>query len=108
MKIEQHIGPFTSNNLIFNKPNVTYLQIGIEHPHSIPLFEIPEDNGDIQWPIIVTINKNLNNVGATQRDYVITENDILEFELNNDKVEVIIHENKNPYLIINIAYEDTN
>ena len=47
MKIDQYIGPFTSN-LVFNRRNVTYLQIGIEHPHSIPLTEIEEINNVIQ------------------------------------------------------------
>lgn len=108
MKFEQYVGPFTSNTLILNKRNVTYLQIGIEHPHSIPLSEIPENNDNIRWPIIVSINKNLNNVGFTQKDYIITENDILEFELNHDTVDIIIHKNENPYLIINVAYEDAN
>ena len=104
MKIDQFIGPFTSN-LVFNRRNVTYLQIGIEHPHSIPLTEIEEDNGNIQWPIIVGINKGQNQ---SQHDFVITEKDILELELKHELVTVTIYENDNPYLIVNVAYEDAN
>lgn len=44
MKFEQYIGPFTSDTIILNKRNVTYLQIGIEHPQSIPISEISENN----------------------------------------------------------------
>lgn len=105
MKLDQFIGPFTSN-LIFNRSNVTYLQIGVEHPHSTPISEIKEDDyGNIEWPIIVSINKGNQQ---SERDFIITERDLLELELNHESVNVIIHENFNPYIIINIAYEDTN
>lgn len=108
MKFEQYIGPFTSNTLIFNKRNVTYLQIGIEHPHSIPISEIPENNNNIEWPIIIGINRNSNSSNFMEKDYVITDYDALEFELNHETVNVVIYENNNPYLIINVAYEDAN
>lgn len=103
MRMEQYIGPFNSN-LTLNKQNVTYLQIGIEHPHSIPISELEESNNNIQWPIIIGINKSSNN--QSEHDYIITENDSLELELNHETINIIIYENKNPYLIINVAYED--
>lgn len=104
MKIDQFVGPFTSN-LVLNRRNVTYLQIGIEHPHSIPLTEIEEDDGHIQWPLVVGINKGQDQ---PQHDFVITEEDTLELELKHELVTVTIYENKNPYLIVNVAYEDAN
>lgn len=104
MKIDQYIGPFTSN-LVFNRRNVTYLQIGIEHPHSIPLTEIEEINNVIQWPLIVGINRSQEQ---TQHDFIITEEDSLELELKHEVVTVTIYENNNPYLIVNVAYEDAN
>lgn len=108
MKFEQYIGPFTSDTIILNKRNVTYLQIGIEHPQSIPISEIPENNDVIDWPIIIGINRSSNNSNFTEKDYIITDKDILEFELNHETVNITIYENENPYLIINVAYEDAN
>ena len=105
MKLDQFIGPFTSN-LVLNRSDVTYLQIGVEHPHSTPISEINEDEyGNIEWPIIVSINKGNQQ---TERDFIITEKDLLEFELNHEPVNIIIHKNLDPYIIINVAYEDAN
>ena len=46
MRLQQKIGPFTNNEVLFNIKNVRYLQLGIEHPHSIPLSELEDLNSD--------------------------------------------------------------
>lgn len=107
MKFDQFIGPFTSN-VTFNKNNVTYLQIGVERPHSAPISELLEENNKVQWPIVIGINRNSKEHDFTEKDYVIFNNDILEFELNHETVDVTIYENNNPYLIINVAYQDAD
>ena len=97
MKLEQYIGPFTANQVIFNKSNVKYLQLGIEHPHSIPLSEFENDD----WPIIFSIDN--------YTDFVLTTKDILEFKPMGSQQALIItikEGQDNPYLIINAAYED--
>ena len=110
MRLEQYIGPFKTNQILFNKKNVSYLQLGIEHPHSIPLSELEDFNDNSHILIgIYTVDTISNQVPAiSQKDFLLSEKDILEFKLNGYKnVAVIIRENKNnPYLIINAAYED--
>lgn len=103
MKLEQYIGPFTTNQVIFNKSNVSYLQLGIEHPHSIPLSEL-EDN---YWPIAISINSESTGENNNQ-DFVITTKDILELKPSGISTITITIKDKinNPYLIINAAYED--
>lgn len=104
MKLEQYIGPFITNQVIFNKSNVNYLQLGIEHPHSIPLSEL-EDN---YWPIIIGIKSSSSDEEDDEQDFIITTKDILELKPSGVKtITVTIKNNiKNPYLIINAAYED--
>lgn len=91
MKSKQFTGPFSIGQSIdLGLSGVRYVQIGIEHPHSIPISEIT--------PITIL---SINNV-----DYCITEKDILEFEqLNLDELSIVIQEANNPYFIIDIAYE---
>lgn len=91
MKAKQFIGPFsTGQSIDLGLSSVTYLQIGIEHPHSIPISE--------QEPEVIL---SINNV-----TYSITDKDILEFEnLNLSNLSIVIEEANNPYFIINIAYE---
>lgn len=106
MRLQQFIGPFTNNQVLFNINNVSYMQLGIEHPHSIPLSELEslEDNQVIVG--IYTSEEDSNAI--TQKDFIIFEKDILEFRLNGRKtIKVVIRQNiNNPYLIINAAYED--
>lgn len=106
MKLEQFIGPFTTNQIVFNKSNVSYLQLGIEHPHSIPISEL-DDFTEQDWPIVIAINSSTPNL-ITQKDFIITTKDILELKPNGlSTITVRIKENiNNPYLIINAAYED--
>lgn len=110
MYLDQRIGPFTSGEAIFDEDNVTYLQIGIERPHSIPISEIElsEDDPDNSWPVIIGINRDENNSKLTQKDFVVSEKDILEFRLNHERVKVFVWETVDPYIIINIAYEITH
>lgn len=91
MKAKQFIGPFsTGQSIDLGLSNVTYLQIGIEHPHSIPISE--------QEPEVIL---SINNI-----TYSITDKDILEFEyLNLSNLSIVIEEADNPYFIIDIAYE---
>ena len=103
MKLKQLIGPFKEHNQSINIPNVNYIQIGIEHPHSIPISEINLDN----WPIIIGIN-TLNNSINKQQNFIMHEKDILEFRYNKASINIWVEPISNPYLIINIAYEDTN
>ena len=107
MKLEQYIGPFTANQVIFNKSNVNYLQLGIEHPYSIPISELEDIENENDWPIIVAINSSTPGI-ITQKDFIISDKDILELKPNGlSNITVIIKENiNNPYLIINAAYED--
>lgn len=107
MKLEQYIGPFKSGQVTFNKSNISYLQLGIEHPHSIPISELETLETDNDWPIVVTINSATPEL-ITQHDFVISTKDILEFKPNGlSTITVLIKEKTdNPYLIINAAYED--
>lgn len=99
MKMQQFIGPFQNNDLELHAENVTYLQIGIEYPYSIPLLELEEENNNIIWPLIVTINS---------QDFIITDKNILELKLNHESINIRIHKNLSPYIIINVAYENAN
>lgn len=123
MWFTQRVGPFKSGQVIFNKKNVNYLQIGIEHPHSIPIsryenlvsddeviIEYPGSivvttENDTKFPIIFSLNKGTNQ---NQRDFVVTEKDIFETRFNAESVIITTSDIKDPYLIINIAYEDAN
>lgn len=106
MKLQQFIGPFTENSVLFNKKNVNYLQLGIENPHSIPISEL-DDFSENNWPIIVSINSQSPNT-ITDKDFIITTKDILELKPNGlQSITVKIKKGQNnPYLIINAAYED--
>lgn len=95
MQMLQFIGPFQQNTQVLNAENVTYIKIGIEHNFSIPISEIDDEN----WPIVININS---------QDFVITTHDILELNLNYETINITINENLNPYLIINIAYENAD
>ena len=91
MKAKQFIGPFSAEQSIdLGLSGVTYVQIGIEHPHSIPISESAPT-------VIISINNT---------NYCITEKDILEFEqLDLDQLSITVQEANNPYFIIDIAYE---
>lgn len=94
MKNLQFIGPFTGDGwrvLATSLTDVTYLQIGVEIPHSTPI------QVDADFHIYIRINST---------EYVINSNDILEFaELNMDSIRIEVKNNSNPYVIIDVAYE---
>ena len=91
MRAKQFIGPFSARQSIdLGLSGVTYVQIGIEHPHSIPISE--------SAPTVILSINNTN--------YCITEKDILEFEqLDLDQLSITVQEANNTYFIIDIAYE---
>lgn len=111
MRLEQYIGPFKTNQVLFNKKNISYLQLGIEHPHSVPLSELEnlEDDNPHILIGIYTVDIISNQIPAiSQKDFILSEKDVLEFKLNEyNNIAIVIREDKdNPYLIINAAYED--
>ncbi len=113
MILQQKIGPFTNNEVIFDLENVTYLQLGVERPHSVPLSEIELDENDdgafnnSSWPIKIGIKKHKDETISSMyhRYFIFSEKDILEMRMNSESISVIVEEIDNPYLIINAAYE---
>ena len=122
MIFKQFRGPFTKDNN--NRYTITlpsqseqgiklsYLQIGIEHPHSIPISEFEKEaelsDGSIQkkitYPCIISIN-DLQQQSSIQQ-FLLTERDVLEFtDLSIGSFEIEFLQN-NPYLIVNVAYEE--
>lgn len=105
----QKRGPFESNTTVFEPSGpikLRYLQIGIEYPHSIPISEYEVDaNNKVTYPGIFNINDS-------SEYYVLTEKDVLEFSnLTLEKITVYFSSKKiysNPYLTINVSYEEQN
>ena len=118
MKLIQKVGPFSEGEIIFAEKGVNYLQLGVEYPQSIPIPWLTNDQiekqlGDLtfenSWPYTLFIgaedeeeDKDHEN---KQKDIVITDRDILEFNFNRQSVRLVAHELDNPYFIINISYE---
>ena len=122
MIFKQFRGPFTkddNNQYTIKLPSqsdqgikLSYLQVGIEHPHSIPISEFEEEeklpDGSIQkkitYPCIISINDFQPQSPIQQ--YVLTERDVLEFtDISMGSLEIEILQD-NPYLIVNVAYEE--
>lgn len=108
MILKQYVGPFAKGDIIAtikddSLKNVTFLQLGVECPHSIPLSEIDLEN-DAGWPIRITINEEDTQYKNT-RDYLITDKDILELKIQAPKLTLEILKETSPYFIINAAYE---
>lgn len=85
---------------------INFLQIGIEHPHSIPLFAIEDTdiNNNNLDNLSLTITTSKNN--GRNYKYHITEQDLVEFyDLYNTNIILTLLEPNNPYIIINIAYD---
>lgn len=105
MKFIQVVGPL-SKKQFFEKTNVTYLQIGIEYPHSIPISCYTDD---MDWPLVFSIDDD-DTAGDSLRDnwhnFVMTEKDIYEQRWSKANVKIRLEDTSNPYFIINIAYED--
>ena len=126
MKFVQRIGPFSDEQIVFEEKGVNYLQLGIEHPHSIPIPWLTEDQVEEQlgnlevnegtydsigkthcWPYVLFIGlKNeQDEQGDKQKEICLTDKDILELNFNRQSVQIIVHETNNPYIILNISYE---
>lgn len=103
MKVIQKIGPFLEP-ITFNLSNITYLKIGIEHPHSIPITNYNDDY-NFDDHIIVSINKQNNQ---SSHDFIITEKDILELIVHKENLNVQVHESNDPYIIITVAYDNAS
>lgn len=107
MTFIQYRGPFNDNDTLtlseFSSSGspikLRYLQIGIEHPHSIPIFEFEETEKGINYPYIVSINNST---------YLITERDVLEFANLSIANLTIKFLQDSPYLIVNVAYEEAD
>lgn len=117
MIFQQYRYPFPNKNGIFTieKPeNATgrrlYRQIGIEHPHSIPIFKLNEYNLIDDSPKkIVYIQPSTTPEDEDKRYFYILEKDIYEVALHGEvetiKIKLFDEESNNRYLIINVAYE---
>ena len=119
MWIKQYRYPFTNNFISNNKiilsfPNVKFVQIGVECPHSIPIFlynEFKKDNDsfkidDEASDIKVKISDNINHNVTSEHIYKINSLDLLEFNnLNKKDLTIEIPYPEDPYTIITIAYE---
>ena len=93
MKSLQIMYPTTTSVLL---DNVTYVQIGVERPHSNPLSEM------IDFAAIISING---------KRYSVTDRDILEFgqiDMSKFQLDLKILDVNNPYLIVDLAYEVAN
>lgn len=109
MKTVQLYYPFDFSKLNnLNASNVTYMQIGIEQPHSIPYYFYNYENKELTDKQIVSIDSSTQVVTP----YLITDKDILEwgnlstnFLDTNILLENLSDEDKK-YLIIDIGYEE--
>ena len=118
MWIKQYTYPFTNliqnNKIILSFSGIKFIQIGIECPHSIPifwydrLFENNElTNGEI-YPldIKIKISDDLNHDITLKHIYKINSSDVLEFNnLNKKDLTIEISNLEDRYSIITIGYE---
>lgn len=94
----QKQGPFDGSVLNFESLSskgiqLNYLQIGVENPESAPFSKNEE----------VLISFTLNNISYTLSE----QQDILEFsDLNLNELNLTLMDYTNPYLIVNVAYEE--
>ena len=88
MKVKQLLYPTSTGQITLR--NVTYLQIGVERPHSAPISEIEDFN------VVLSIN------GIT---YTVTDKEILEFgDVYFTTLSINILDANNPYLIVDLGY----
>ena len=76
--------------------NVTYLQIGIQRPYSIPITEISEEESE---KIPIRVNG---------QNFTITDMDILEFSdihFRNLNIQIDRNDRCLKYIIVDLAYE---
>lgn len=104
MWIKQYKYPFTdiiqNGKIILSYQNIKFVQIGIERPHSIPIFPYEELDTKIK------ISDDLNHNVTQQHTYKINSSDILEFgDLDKKNLTIELENPEDPYTIITIAYE---
>lgn len=125
MWIKQYTYPFTNliqnNKIILSFSGIKFVQIGIEYPHSIPIFsynefensellngEIFNSNNPVE-DIKIKISDDFNHNITSKHIYKINSPDILEFNnLNKTNLTIEIPYLEDPYTIITIAYEKEN
>lgn len=111
MWIKQYKYPFTdiveNNKIILSFNNIKFVQIGMECPHSIPIFSYNEyPNIDESLDVKIKISDTINNIIVSNYTYKINSSDILEFNnLSKKNLTIEIQNPEDPYTIITIAYE---
>lgn len=113
MWIKQYKYPFTNimedNKIVLSFENVKFVQIGMECPHSIPIFLYDNELTNINNKTLNTqieISETLNGTIISNYSYKINSSDILEFNnLNKKNLTIKIENPEDPYTIITIAYE---
>lgn len=118
MWIKQYTYPFIDftedNKIILSFTNIKFIQIGVECPHSIPIFLYNEFknnellNGEIFNPNSESLDIKISEINDNilEHVYKINSPDILEFNnLNKKNLVIEIPSPKNPYTIITIAYD---
>lgn len=89
-----------------NLTNVSCLQIGVECPHVFPLEHLTEHKKSFSSEIVVDINEGSSNSGNNNsKTYVLTDREHLEFSELYAPVTVSIKKWRDPYVIVDIAYE---
>ena len=100
MRTIQYYGPFSAGSTRTIELNTAHriLQIGIEHPHSIPI-SIYENNGHrIKTSFLID-----------DKEYAIMDNDILEFDgLFQRKMTIKFLEDVDEYTIISLCFKDVD
>lgn len=111
MWIKQYKYPFTdlvdNNKIILSFNNIKFVQIGMECPHSIPIFLYKDfSNIDETLDVKIKISDSINNTIISDYTYKINSSDILEFNnLNKKNLTIEIQNPEDPYTIITVAYE---
>ena len=119
MWIKQYKYPFTENPVILTLEGIKFVQIGIECPHSIPIFPYEQFSSEMinnltdnslensqDFDIKITIQDTNSTDTNLNYYYKINSSDILEFNgLNKKSLTIEILEITDPYTIITIAYE---
>lgn len=98
MRSIQFVGPYAARHSETVSLGALYkiLQIGIEHPHSIPIQEYENTETEVQ-----TIIK-IDGI-----DYAVCDNDILEIPgLYQSSLTFSFPESVNEYVIIDVAFKD--
>jgi len=109
IRFDQKVGPFSSNEVIFNEPWITYLQLGIEKVQC-PSLQQYDNNLDTYSQFLIQYQENNGNKRVPfWREFIITTQDIFELKLIAEQVKILLlNKIDDPYTIINVAYETAN